>query len=208
MRDYQKGKIYKIASYKTSLVYIGSTVQELSSRMSGHRKKHRSYQTGNKDYTSSFEILAYGDAKIVLVESFSCNSKYELEKRERYWIEQTECVNRYTPTRTQKERYQDNKEHYRKKDRQYEQANQEKIRARKKQYYKDNKEKITQHSQTNREHIRVIRRERYQANRERLVEKQGQYYQDNRDEINMRSRFQRTEFGKMCKMVVNGAVGV
>ena len=174
--------------------------------MSGHRKKYRSYQTGNKHYYSSFGILAYGDAKIVLVESFPCSSKYELEKRERYWIEQTKCVNKYIPTRSKKERYQDN--NYRERDRQYEQANQEKIRARKKQYYKDNKEKIGQYSQTNREHRRMIQRERYQANRERLVEEQRQYHQDNRDVINLRSRFQRTEFGKMCKMVVNDAVGV
>ena len=174
MRDYQKGKIYKIASYKTSLVYIGSTVQKLPSRMSGHRKKHRSYQTGNKDYTSSFEILAYGDAKIVLVESFPCSSKYELEKRERYWIEQTECVNKNVPTRTRKEHYETNKEH---------------LLARKKQYYQDNKEKGSlQHNS--------------------LRQQQRQYYQDNKDAIKRADRFRHSEFGKMCKMVSNGAVGV
>ena len=37
------------------------------------------------------------------MKSFPCNTKLELEKRERYYIENFECVNKSIPTRTKKE---------------------------------------------------------------------------------------------------------
>lgn len=43
MPDYSKGKIYKIWSPSTGLTYIGSTIQTLSNRLSGHRVKHKLY---------------------------------------------------------------------------------------------------------------------------------------------------------------------
>ena len=38
MPNYQKGKVYRILQDGTKTVYIGSTTQELSARMGGHRK--------------------------------------------------------------------------------------------------------------------------------------------------------------------------
>lgn len=38
MPDYSKGKIYKLCSNQTDNVYIGSTTQELSFRLSDHKK--------------------------------------------------------------------------------------------------------------------------------------------------------------------------
>ena len=45
-----------------------------------------------------------------LLENYPCNNKYELETRERYHIENNECINRMIPTRTSKEWRDDNKE--------------------------------------------------------------------------------------------------
>ena len=94
MGDYTNGKIYKIVSYKTGRVYIGSTIQELSSRMAGHRRDYNRYQ-GRKIYKAgkeqnhftAFDVINLGDAEIVLVETYPCNSKDELATRERYWFE-------------------------------------------------------------------------------------------------------------------------
>jgi len=90
MKDYQEGKIYKIVSSKTDKVYIGSTVHKLPSRMSSHRRTYKQYQAGGITYhVSSSDIFPFGDAEIIMVESYPCASKYELETRERYWIERT-----------------------------------------------------------------------------------------------------------------------
>jgi len=37
MPDYQSGKIYKIHSFQTDLVYYGSTTVRLCNRFSGHK---------------------------------------------------------------------------------------------------------------------------------------------------------------------------
>ena len=43
MPDYQNGKIYSIRCYNnTSLIYIGSTCQQLSRRFTDHKKDFKS----------------------------------------------------------------------------------------------------------------------------------------------------------------------
>jgi len=78
MVNYSNGKIYKIISDQTDLIYIGSTTQQLSKR----KQRHKS----NKD-CSSKEILQYEDARIILIEMFSCNCKEELSAREQYFMD-------------------------------------------------------------------------------------------------------------------------
>lgn len=89
MIDYSKGKIYKIVSSQTEKIYIGSTVKhKLCDRMSLHRNEYKKYKEGTKNkYISSFDILKYADAKIVLIESFPCTCKEELNAREQYYLD-------------------------------------------------------------------------------------------------------------------------
>ena len=95
MPDYQKGKIYKIISNETNEIYIGSTIQSLSKRLAGHRRDYKNYYGGNlKSFKSSFNILKYGDYKIVLIEEYLCDNKEQLLKREQYYIDNTDCVNK------------------------------------------------------------------------------------------------------------------
>lgn len=102
--DYQKGKIYKIVSFQTALIYVGSTCQSLSKRMSIHMSAYKTHLAGKgKRLINSFEILKYGAAEIVLIEAFPCKSKEELYARERHFIETLDCVNKVIPTRTKKE---------------------------------------------------------------------------------------------------------
>jgi len=103
MSRYQNGKIYQIVSENTDDVYIGSTCMKLSQRLSKHKASYKMWLKGKKDFVTSFKVLQAGDYKIYLIEEYPCESKIQLQKRERYWIENKDCCNKYIPTRTCKE---------------------------------------------------------------------------------------------------------
>ena len=111
MPDYQKGKIYKLVSDHTDEIYIGSTCQMLCKRLGGHKRDCKTL----KHPCNSKKLFDLGKVKIVLIENVPCDSKDELYKRERHYIETMECLNIYIPGRTMAENYQDKKEHYQKK---------------------------------------------------------------------------------------------
>jgi predicted GIY-YIG superfamily endonuclease len=81
MKDYSKGKIYKIVDESNGDVYIGSTVQTLKRR----------YQTHQifKDYNK----LKF-NCNIILIEYYPCNNQRQLEMREQYYIDNNECINK------------------------------------------------------------------------------------------------------------------
>ena len=92
------GKIYKIVSDKTDKIYIGSTVKTIKKRLKEHENDYINWFNSdfNKGYyCTSFEILKYGDYKIILLEEYPCSSHSELFQREgcyqlqNYYI----CVN-------------------------------------------------------------------------------------------------------------------
>jgi hypothetical protein len=106
VQDYSQGKIYKIVCNITDEIYIGSTKEKYLTR---RLQKHKSYVNENlknpkRNMPTSSQILKRGDFQIVLIENYPCKTKYELESRERYWIENTDCVNILVPTRTTKEK--------------------------------------------------------------------------------------------------------
>jgi hypothetical protein len=133
MVNYGNGKIYKIVSDQTDKIYIGSTTKTyLSQRMDYHRSDYKKWKNGKHHYVTSFDIVKYDDAEIVLIENFPCKTKDELHQKERQIIEQNKnvCVNKNNPIGTLADLRQQQREwNYR---------NIEKI----KKYYKDNKEKI------------------------------------------------------------------
>jgi hypothetical protein len=178
--NYQNGKIYMIESLEGDCKYYGSTIQSLALRLG----KHRSEIKMGKNITSK-EVLKYSDARILLVESFPCNNRMELESKEAEYIRHNDCVNKCIPQRTDKQYYQDNKEVITEKQKQYRQDNKEVIAKYKKQHYQDNKEVIAkykkQHYQDNKEVITEKTKQYYQDNKEVITEKQKQHYQDNKD---------------------------
>mgnify|MGYP000392109962 CR=1 FL=1 len=91
-------KIYRIVDNTNGNIYIGKTETTLTIRLAGHKYD---YKVGK--YCSSQEILKNGDYDIELIE------ETEDKSRERYYILNTECVNKQIPGRTRKEHYQDNK---------------------------------------------------------------------------------------------------
>lgn len=155
---YINSKIYKIINSVGSKCYIGSTTTELRKRFYNHKSK---FNRGTGMCTSK-EIFRDDPTgcKIILVEKFPCQDKTELNKRERYWIENTDCVNKTIPTRTRKE------------------------------YYEDNKELIKQYCHTNRQHRLDYQKKYYQQNKSVVNEKHRAHHLKNKDDINAKKRQQ------------------
>ena len=111
MPNYQNGKIYKIVNDDLpDLIYYGSTTLKLCDRI----KTHKYYSKKKNKGGSGSLLFKIGKPKILLVENFSCNTKEELLKRERFYIENNKCINIEIPGRTKKELYEDKKEFYNK----------------------------------------------------------------------------------------------
>ncbi len=113
MPDYSLGKIYKIVCHKTGLVYIGSTCEPtLARRLAGHVGVFKRFLNGKllKQITSC-KVLENEVYEIILIESYPCESKDELHRQERFYIENNECVNKCIPSRKQEEYRDINKEY-------------------------------------------------------------------------------------------------
>jgi hypothetical protein len=164
MTNYQLGKIYRITCNLTNQNYYGSTCEPtLSKRLAKHVSNFKDWLKlkNHATYITSYEILKNGDYVIVLVENYPCNNKDELLARERYYIENNECVNKVIPKRTKAET-----------DKAYAIANKDKIQEYKKQYYEINKEKIIEKGKIY-----------YEDNKEKLLDYHKKYYEEHKEEI-------------------------
>jgi hypothetical protein len=96
----------------SGLIYIGSTCQSLAIRKAGHKRNYKSWKIGKRTFTTSFKLFEddKDNVDIVLIENVNCNNKEELHKRERFYIETINCVNKIIVGRTSKEWREDNKD--------------------------------------------------------------------------------------------------
>lgn len=160
---YKNGKIYKIVCNVTGKIYIGSTcLPTLAKRLAYHRKGYKQYLEQKYPYVSSFEILENNNYSIILLEEYPCETKDQLLARERYYIDNNVCVNKFIPGRTKKQYYQENREQALKQ---------------KKVYYEENKEKIKEYRKNNRDKIAEQRKQYNKKNKE----KRKQYYENNKE---------------------------
>ena len=170
MSKYQNGKIYKIVDVGYNKCYIGSTCEELSQRMARHRHSYNTYLKLNKNLERShllFDEFGIENCQIILVETYPCNSREELVRKEGEHIKTTECVNKYIAGRTVAEYESENKEQRRASNRasmkkQYE-RNPEKFIRRAKDYYKNHTEEISQKDKA-----------RYEANKDSVLKKMSE----------------------------------
>lgn len=191
MNIYERGKIYKLVSYQTEKIYIGSTCCSLSKRKGQHKGDYKCWLNGKCGYMTSFDIVKCGDVDIILIENFSCNDKNQLRARERHYIETLDCVNKRIPTRTKAEYYIDNKEEIRQKQKEYNMSHKEEIRQNQKEYHKANKEKLNQQVRE----WRVIHKE--ESKQKRKV-----YLTENKDEISQRRKIKMTcECGSIFRKI-------
>ena len=184
MPNYSKSKIYKIVCNITGETYYGSTTQPLSVRIGEHRKDAKK-EVG---VATSKQIILRGNYDIVLCEECPCVNKEQLHARERKWIEENDCINKIIPGRTDKERYEANKEQIKQYKEEYYEANKEQIKQKKKECYESNKEQIKQktkeYREANKEQINQYYEEYYKANKEQYK----QYYESNKEQIKQKQK--------------------
>jgi len=171
--DYKKSLIYKLCCNNTCIkdIYIGSTTDFTK------RKYQHKYRSDNPDiieqnfkvYQFIRENNGWDNWSMVLVEYFPCESKLELKKRERYWIETLESkLNSQIPTRTKKEWEDDNKD---------------KIIEKRKQYYKKNIDKYIEKRVENKDKMDEYNKQYYINNADIEKERQKKYYTNNIEKI-------------------------
>jgi vacuolar-type H+-ATPase subunit H len=136
--DYQNGKIYKLVG--GGITYYGSTCSTLRQRLYQHKKM---FEYCGGITTSKLLFENSDEVKIFLVEKFPCVDKMELNARERWYIENNECVNNRIPTRTKKEYREAHKEQIKEQNKQYYEENKEVRKKKDKQYYEVNKDNIS-----------------------------------------------------------------
>jgi hypothetical protein len=181
MPDYQKGKIYKLWSPSKNIVYYGSTIETLSSRLSKHIYSHKKYnEDNNNGYCSSYLVLDCEDYKMELIEEYACNNKSQLCKKEGEYQKNNECVNNQIAGRNKRE---------------WEKDNPNKVAD----WWKKNPDKkkeygrVRRQKEGNKEEMKEKSKEYYEKNKEYLVAKQKAYYEANKEKINEERRKKRQD---------------
>ena len=160
---YENSVIYKLVhknDQDNENIYVGSTTN-FRGRKVKHREKY--YDKNAKEYNYNVyqfirENGGWDKWEMIAVETYPCESKRQLEIRERFHIETLKSkLNQIIPTRTQKE---------------YREENKELIKERKKKEYENNKE-----------HIKARSLKNYYAKHEENKERKKQYSQDNREKL-------------------------
>ena len=112
MPDYQKSKIYKLVSLVSNEIYIGSTTKPLSTRKSQHISTYKGWLLEKNKVCCSYKLFEKGDVDIILIENYPCNNKEELNIRERFYIENNDCINVRLPFETKIEKKERNKKYW------------------------------------------------------------------------------------------------
>ena len=140
MPDFSKAKIYKLVSNKSSDVYIGSCLVELSKRLYGHK-------ASSNNCVSKSMFVDGAIISIVLIEDYPCENKNQMKARELYYITTLQCINKNKPFIITDVNLLncDNKEWNKQYIKQYQLEHVEQIKQQKKQYYIENAEEHKQY---------------------------------------------------------------
>ena len=175
MPNYSNGKIYNIVCNLTGETYYGSTTQKISARMGTHRR--------NKDCCSK-QIIERGDYHYGLVEDYKCDNSEQLRMRERYYVDNNDCVNKVIPIRTKEEGAAMKKV--------YQQEHNEEIAAYQKVYQQEHNEEISAYQKTWREeHKDEIAAKAKVSYEEHLAAKKKLYYETNKEKISAQRKAKR-----------------
>ena len=138
-----QAKIYKIIDNTNGKIYIGSTCKTLKHRLSGHERDYKRFLKGIYNNVSSFDIIKNDDYKIELIENCDIKTKQQLLSRERYFIDNNNCLNKVIPGRSHKEYCKLYRETNKDKIQEYRDTNKDKTNKKYKVYYQDNKDKLS-----------------------------------------------------------------
>lgn len=124
MENYQNSEIYGLF-HNNSLFYVGSTMTGIKKRFLRHTSDFKNGFYKHRYIT----VNDWDQVEVRLLEAYPCESKKDLELRERYWIEKlTPCGNDRIPCRTKQEWRIANKETIREYKKNWDVANAEHIR--------------------------------------------------------------------------------
>ena len=92
--NYNNSKIFILepkTQHPKEDIFYSSTTQSLFKRLSQYKKTHLKTNTS---YKWLFEKYGIDNIKIVLIKSFSCNTKEELQAEEAKYIRENDCINK------------------------------------------------------------------------------------------------------------------
>ena len=168
MVNYANGKVYRLVNNVDEKFYIGSTCNPLHKRKNGHKRD--AIKSPEQPVYKHLNTVGWENVEIILIESYPCNSKAELEARERFWIELMKPeLNKAIPTRTPKERYQ---------------ATPEKFIQKAKKRYEMKSEEILQQ-----------KKKYYVAKSNEILQQQKKYYQENKEKFAQKYKVQKAQKG-------------
>ena len=140
------GYIYKIYDNTNGSVYYGSTKNKISQRIALHRSEYKGWCAGKRRGCKSYDIIKNGDYAYSLVEQVEYEDKLVLHQRERWYIENNECVNKNVPARTKKEwgkKYrEEHKEEIAENNKKYKEEHKEDFVEYQKKYREEHKDEI------------------------------------------------------------------
>jgi hypothetical protein len=187
MPDYSKSVIYiikpNVNNYDENDVYYGSTTNFIK-RCKQHESSYISFKNDNNyskyiSYFYIYDIYGIDNCITEIIENYSCETKDELLIREKYYINNYLCVNKYLPITTKDEKKEYQIEYYNK--------NNEDILNKKKQYYIDNIDKIKEYREKNKEIIKENDKNRQsnyrKNNKEEIAKSKKKYQNEHKDEI-------------------------
>ena len=165
---YKRGMIYTIRNIKDdAMIYVGSSINNLSKRFDNHKKCCKYSKSGMKLY-SLIENNDWTDWYIELYEAYPCNNKKELNRREGEVIREIGTINKCIAGRTKKEWTEDNPEYY---------------KEYYKKYYEMNADKIKKWREDNTKYIKEYKKVYRECNADIIKENAKQYYKDNIDKF-------------------------
>jgi len=110
VKDYQKGKIYRIFPINKqdeNDEYIGSTCRDyLCQRWGHHNSGYKDYLIGKQKKCCSYDLFEkYGveNCRIELIENYPCKDVDELHRREGEIQRSRQCINKSVAGRTKSE---------------------------------------------------------------------------------------------------------
>ena len=151
--DYKNAKIYKILNDIDGDVYIGSTCQPLSKRMSKHRQSYKAKRKQHYKLYQKMNDVGIEHFYIELVKETPCENIEQLRAIEGQYIRELGTLNHRVEGRTKKQYTDDNKEKKAEYDKLRREEKGEEIKEQKRQHWekvKDekNEERRTKYQET------------------------------------------------------------
>jgi len=194
--NYQNAKTYCIRNDASNddIVYVGSTVRPLSERMGDHRKAIK-----QRPHYKLYQLMARVGVEhfhIELLHNFPCENVEQLNAEEGRLIRLHNTVengvNERVAGRGRKVYYEETKEAFLEKQKQYVRDNQEAVNARRKAYRETHKEAVSDGKKDwytrNAEAVKARVKARADANREQILAEQKKYREDHKEELKAKQK--------------------